>query len=746
MRRSIRYLAAPLLAALISSCSGPESAVPTAPAAPTIAPLPTVDAHLATTAPPNSEAPGKPIDTVAAQPATSLPANGEAPGKPIDLDVWSPGNKQGVGTAFTYDQPAGDANPSRVWFGITGGAITEGEYPNVSRANVKSLGVLVTDGKSFLADETVDATYKVERLDGRTPAFRVTSIDKNGRWAVTKEIVTDPQANAILFTIAFQALQGQPEDYHVYLNYIPRIGQSGAGDLSAIENGVAEAWDEQAGVFSALATDPPPVLLTSGYTRKNDLATDLKDYKVDATYSSTRQPGRLSIGAELDISGATTIALGFGRRRDEARAAANASLKRGFADVSAAYMRGWAGYLDQLVHPYPKLPLYDESLAVLKTHEDKTNYGAFVASLAIPWGHKTTDENPRARGYRYVWARDMYHTVTALRLAGDQQSARDTLAFMDDKLQQLDGGFPQTAFPDGTPNTTGVQLDQTATPILLAWQLKAIDRYTSLVKPAADYLLKIGPKTQQERWEEIGGYSPATLAAEIAALVCAADLATQAGDSASATQYLKIADEWNANIEKWTLTTNGPLGKGTYYLRISDGDPNSAEPIAIANNGGAHDRREIVDQSFLELVRLGLRKPNDPNILATLDVIDATIEVKTPKGEVYYRYPHDGYGESKLGDAPDGHGSPWPLLIGERSIYEVAFSRAEHPASWYLPVMSSMANQGGMLPEQVFLDGTGTGSATPLAWAHAEYVVFSLAVKQAQVPDMPAVVAERYAK
>jgi len=731
MPRSTRIFAALLLTALIGACSPAESALPPAPLAPTLAP---------------SSTPAPTAAPAAAQPTTTLRPAGSAPDRPIDRDVWTAGNKQGVGTAFTYDQPAGDANPSRVWFGITAGAITEGLYPDVSRANIKSLGVLVSDGTSFLADETTDATYKVERLDGRTPAYRVTSTDKNGRWAVTKEIVADPQSNTILFTVAFQALQGRPEDYHLFLSYTPRIGQSGAGDLSSIAGGVAEAWDAQAAVYTALATDPAPALLTTGYTRKNDLATDLKDFKIDATYTSTSIPGRLTIGVELPVRGATTVALGFGKNNAEARDAAAASLKRGFSAVSQAYMQGWAGYLDKLDHPYPGLPLYDESLAVLKTHEDKTNYGAFVASLAMPWGQNVNDDQPTARGYRYVWARDMYHSVTALRLAGDQQAARDGLAFMDEKLQLQDGSFPQTAFPDGTPNTTAIQLDQTATPILLAWQLKALDRYQSLVKPAADFIARTGPITKQERWEEAGGYSPATLAAEIAALVCAADLATQSGDSASATQYLKLADAWNANIEKWTLTTNGPLGKRSYYLRITQGDPNSAEKLSIANGGGSYDQREIVDQSFLELVRLGLRSPNDPHILATLEVTDATIEIKTPKGDVYYRYPHDGYGESKLGDAPDGHGNPWPLLIGEHSIYEVAQTRAEHPASWYLPVMSSMANAGGMLPEQVFPDGTGTGSATPLAWAHAEYIVFTYAVKQAAVPDLPAVVAARYVK
>jgi glucoamylase len=723
-----------LLAALISACSPTESAIPTAaPAsfAPTVAP---------SSFPAPTTAPAVP------QPTSLLPPSGSAPDRPIERDVWTPGNKQGVGTAFTYDQPAGDANPSRVWFGITDGAITEGLYPDVSRANIKSLSVLVSDGTSFLADETTDATYKIERLDARTPAYRVISTDKDGRWSVTKEIVADPQSNTILFTVAFQALRGQPEDYQLFLSYTPRIGQSGAGDLSQIEGGVAEAWDQQAAVYTALAADPAPALLTTGYTRKNDLAADLQDFKIDATYTSTSIPGRLTIGAELPVRGATTVALGFGNGHEAARAAASSSLKRGFTAVAQAYMQGWAGYLDKLDHPYPNMPLYDESLAVLKTHEDKTDYGAFVASLSMPWGQKIGDDQASARGYRYVWARDMYHTVTALRLAGDEQAARDGLAFMDEKLQLRDGSFPQTAFPNGAPNTNAIQLDQTATPILLAWQLKALDRYQSLVKPAADFIAKTGPITKQERWEEAGGYSPATLAAEIAALVCAADLATQSGDSASASQYLKTADEWNANIEKWTLTTNGPLGKGSYYLRITQGDPNSAASLSIANGGGSHDQREIVDQSFLELVRLGLRSPNDPRILATLEVTDATIGIKTPKGDVYYRYPHDGYGESRLGEAPDGHGNPWPLLIGEHSIYQVAQTRAEHPASWYLPVMSSMANAGGMLPEQVFPDGSGTGSATPLAWAHAEYIVFVYAVKQAVVPDLPAVVAARYVK
>jgi glucoamylase len=725
--RTLALLAALLLAA----CESQGAVAPTAALRPTLAP---------TTAPSS-------VPTAAPPPTAAVEQRGEvAPGEPATADTWTSGVKLGVGTAFTYDQPPGDANPSRVWFAITDGAITEGLYPDISTANLKSLHLLVSDGKSFVADEMRDATYAIERLDGRTPAFRVTSTDKQGRWAATKQVVADPQANTILFTVTFQALQGRPEDYHLYLIYTPRVGNDGAGDLSSVRDGIAEAWDERAGAYAALAASPTPALISAGYTHKNDLAVDLApDYRVDATYIETTQPGRLSIGMELPTVGASSVALGFGKGREDARAAATGSLARGFEAVAQSYMQGWAGYLDALVHPYPNLPLYDESLAAIKTHEDKNHYGAFVASVAVPWGHTRADTADE-RGYRYVWPRDLYHAAMALYVAGDVQSARDALALLDDVIQKGDGSFPQNTAPDGTPHWTALQLDQVANPIILAWHLKAGDRYASLVKPAADFILAHGPATQQDRWEENAGYSPATLAAEIAGLVCAADLARQAGDAAGAERYLAIADRWNSNIEKWTLTTSGPLGKGTYYLRISDGVPNSPTQLTLANGGGSHDQRAIVDQSFLELVRLGVRKANDPNILATLEVTDAELEVKTPKGEAYRRYQHDGYGESALGQVPDGHGQLWPLLLGEHSIYEVAQTGSEHPASWYLPVMSSYANAGGMLPEQVFADGSGTGSATPLVWAHAEFVLFANAVKQGKVVDMPAVVAERYAK
>jgi glucoamylase len=631
----------------------------------------------------------------------------------LPRDSWTTGAKQGFGTAFTYDQPAGAANPARVWFTIADGAIADGMFPDISQANVKSLSLIVA-GPGFVANEMVDATHTVERLDGRTPAFRVTSTDKQGRWAAVKQIVADPAANTLLLSVAFQALRGQTGDYRLFLNYLPRLGGSGAGDLGAVHDGMGDAWDAAAGVYTTLALDPPPALATVGYSGVSDMLVDLKDGTVDSIYSAIPTPGRLSIAVELPARGASTVALGFGASQDAARAAAASSLERGFPLISQAYMDGWATYLDKLDHPYPNLPLYDESLAVLKALEDKTHPGAFIAAPATGWGQLATDENPLDRGVRYVWPRDLYHIAIALRVAGDEQPARDALAFLDDRMQLPSGGFSLNAFPDGTPAAPDIALDQVAQPILLAWHLGAVDRYASLVKPAADFITANGPRTARDRWDENGGYSPAVLAAQIAGLVCAADLAERAGDQAGATRYRAKADEWNGQVEAWTLTSSGPLG-GSYYLRITNGNPNDSSTVDIAH-GGAHDPRAIVDLGFLELVRLGLRRPDDPNIVATLAATDASLKTKTPKGELYGRYSYDALGESQPGGAPDGHGGPWPLLVGEHSMYDVARTRSEHPASWYLPTMWGLANAGGMLPRQVLPGGTQGGAPAPHGW------------------------------
>ena len=83
--------------------------------------------------------------------------------------------------------------------------------------------------------------------------------------------------------------------------------------------------------------------------------------------------------------------------------------------------------------------------------------------------------------------------------------------------QEADGSKPQNSSNTGEPYWKGLQLDEVAVPILLAWRLRRenilrqFDPWT-LISRAARYLIIHGPVTAQERWEENSGYSPSTLA------------------------------------------------------------------------------------------------------------------------------------------------------------------------------------------------------------------------------------------
>jgi glucoamylase len=407
---------------------------------------------------------------------------------------------------------------------------------------------------------------------------------------------------------------------------------------------------------------------------------------------------------------------------------------------------------------------------VLAASEDKTFRGAFVASPTMPWAWGTGLQTPSGP-YHLVWSRDLYEIATALIADGDTAGARRALHFLLFRQQQSDGSFPQNSDVTGKPALTNLQLDEVSDPIILAWQLGARDPATwRHVKLAADFIVgwhddqgHSAPYSQQERWENQAGYSPATIATEIAGLVCAASLAQRNGDKASATKYLQTADAWRANLNAWTLSTTGPYG-GAYYLRLTkDGNPNADTTYSVGDSGPTLDQRAVVDPSFLELVRLGVVAPDDPNILSTMRVVDAQLSTATPNGRFWHRYTGDGYGEQKNGQPwdvgfPPGSqttvGRVWPIFAGERGEYELA---AGQSAAAELHAIAATANAGGLEPEQVwdqnppsgqpgFAPGTPTFSATPLAWTHAQFIRLAWSIAAGRPVEQPSIVACRYVR
>jgi len=453
-----------------------------------------------------------------------------------------------------------------------------------------------------------------------------------------------------------------------------------------------------------------------------------------------------------------TLALGFGETPAKANATASASLARGFTAIRRDYESGWERYVATLPRVEKHQQQFNMAAMVLKGLEDKTFRGAVIASPSTPWGGGQKPNEPPVSGYHAVWSRDLYHVATAFDAIGDRATANRLLDYLFRVQQKPDGSFPQNARVDGRMIGNGLQMDQVALPLVLAYQLNRYDRQSWLrhIKPAADFIVRRGPRTDQDRWEEKPGYSPSTIAAEIAGLVCAAEIAKANGDNVAAKKYLDTADTWAQNVDKWTVI-KAP-GAPSYYLRITENDnPNDGAKIEINSSTRIVDERTVLDPSFLELVRLGIKAPQDRVIVETLHLIDLLIKVEMPVGDGWHRYNYDAYGETAKGGAYDGRngiGRLWTLLTGERGEYELAAGDIAS-ARKRLDTLAGFANNGLMIPEQVWdrkespgpglRFAMGTGSATPLAWSMAQFIRLAMSIQKGTNVETPKVVWERYA-
>jgi glucoamylase len=389
--------------------------------------------------------------------------------------------------------------------------------------------------------------------------------------------------------------------------------------------------------------------------------------------------------------------------------------------------------------------------------EDKTYRGALIAAPSMPWvwGNLGGYSGP----YHLVWSRDVYQVATAQLAAGDRAAAARAVSYLWTRQQQSDGCFPQNSNLDGTPHWPNLQLDEVADPIILSWQLRQFDERTwSHVERAAECIITRGP-VSQERWENAVGYSPATIAAAIAGLVTAAEIGAR-HDPVAAQHFRAVADDWQAKVDGWTVTSTGPLSEDPYYLRLTvDGQPDAGTTYTIGDGGPTIDQRAVVDTSFLELVRLGVKPFDAPAVRSSLPVVDRELAVDTPNGRFWHRYNHDGYGETLTGgpfSEPGNTGRAWPIFAGERGEYEL-LAGASASARGRLRAMAATANSGLLMPEQVWDEnppagrpgyepGTGTFSATPLGWTHGQFVRLAWSIDAGRPVEQPAVVACRYVR
>ncbi|HLJ61435.1 MAG TPA: glucan 1,4-alpha-glucosidase [bacterium] len=702
----------------------------------------------------------------------------QAPGWPGSPARWTSSAKTGVGTALSF--------ASRIWFTLSHGILNEVYWPRQDRACTRDMGLIVTDGHTFFSEEKRHTRSEVFRAAPGVPAYRVVNTCLNGRYRIEKDIIADPARDSVLQRTRFVPLTGSVQDYHLYVLLAPHLSNHGGGNTAWTDafKGAPMLFAERDGSALALGCSAPWRARSVGFVGVSDGWQDLVRNK-HLTWAYPRaENGNVALVAEIDLQaadGECVLALGFGADAAEAGHRVIASLLDGFEPAKDTYVRRWQEWQRSLTKApgrgAPSAPIeagkdvYRTSAAVLRTHESKTFPGGMIASLSIPWGFAQEDGD--LGGYHLVWPRDLVESASGLLAAGGIQDVRRVLHYLR-VTQEEDGHWPQNMWLDGSPYWGGVQMDETALPILLVDLLRrgghldaiGVQRYWPMVRNAAGFVVRNGPVTQQDRWEEDPGYSPFTLAAEIAGLLAAADLAELNGDAAVACYLRETADIWNANVERWTYVANTDLARRLdvrgYYVRIAP--PDVAESasrdgfVPIKNRppgSSAAPASQLISPDALALVRFGLRAPDDPRIVDTVRVIDALLKVDTPAGPAWHRYNGDGYGEHEDGRAFDGTGvgRAWPLLTGERAHYELAAGHRE-VAEQLLRTMEAFASDSGLIPEQVWdgpdlparelFFGRPSGSAMPLVWAHAEYIKLHRSIADGRVFDMPPQAAARY--
>jgi glucoamylase len=740
--------------------------------------------------------------------AAPVPATG-GPGALSHFDL---ARKDCLGTARN--------TTSKIWYTVADGVLSDVYAPTIDTTNVETMQFLVTDGSSFTDLQTRDTTYTVS-ADSTGMVCTVTSTAKSGAYRLTTTYLTDPARPSVVVQTSYTPLTSAAASYRVYVRLDATVGGNGGGGSGngGADNAVIDTTtgspvpvsydtntktnaanrDYAVPSFLALRADQPFGVVSSGFvgTPSDGLA------QLDSAHSLTPTDSALDGNVEqtaqvrFDKHGDAMLALGFGTTQASAVATASATVGRPFGSLRGQYRSGWLSYDEALNAPSGRLPgltpaqqaaavhEYYVSANVLKASEDKTFPGAIVASLASPWGQAVSAGDPANTyfgSYREVFSRDLYEAWTGLLTDGDLATARAATRFLLEKQQLPDGSLPRNSLLNGklAPDSFNTQLDEVAYPILMVLQsgLAGDAGLWPHVQAAANYLIAHGPSFGPERWEEQSGYSPSTIAAEIAGLVAAGTIAQQHASPADARIWLATADQYQRSIKGWTVTTNGPLSSQPYFIRLSKtGDPNAAISYNVGNGGPTLDQRAVIDAGFLELVRLGELPATDPDVLNSLTVADKTIEKQTASGPGWLRYNGDGYGDCHI--LPDhscsvegqpwapsdmGTGHIWPVLSAERGEQDLGTGQATS-AGQLLAAMGAMSSGVGLVPEQVwdapdvaaspfgtdpttasigFVNGKPDGSAAPLTWGAGSLVRLTADLTAGRLLERPAQTVDRY--
>jgi glucoamylase len=675
----------------------------------------------------------------------------KAPPSAFSRPTWAPARKDMVGTSL---------GSSRLWFTIAEGIVTEVYYPRIDIPQIKDLGFIIADDKGFWVELRRLGNYRITQPHPGVPAVEI--VHTHPRFTFTLRVVPQQRRDVLMLNLN---LEGDA-DLRPYVILAPRLGGDAENNVAwvASHNGRNMLWAEQGpfGLALVAGTDSADAFrrCSVGCLEASDGWQDFhRNGRMTWEYD---EAGPAAVAAMGELPRSVRMALGLATSKEAAATLAMSALQVEFSITWETQSRVWRTWLSQIKRPVLRDDIdcvLSQSASMLRVHLDRTYCGAAVASLSVPWG----DASQSRGGYHLVWPRDLVETAGALVAMAAFSDARDVLRYLI-ATQQEDGHWFQNQWLGGTAFWAGIQLDETAFPILLAAALRDRDELDAtpvadMVRRAAGFIAREGPATDQDRWEEDSGLNTFTLAVAIAGLVEAATFF----NGLARDYLLRLADYWNARLDVCTFVRDTPLarklGVDGYYIRVCPvGEPPAeAETEYLPIKNLAQDPMLPADAQvatdFFQLVRFGLRLADDPMITDSLKVVDALLKTETPNGPVWHRYNDDGYGEHDDGSPFDGtgRGRGWPLLTGERGHLALCAGEDVLP---YLEAMIRMGNPLGLIPEQVWdrdpiaryglVPGKPSGSAMPLVWAHSEFVKLCYSRALGSPVDRPRATWERY--
>jgi GH15 family glucan-1,4-alpha-glucosidase len=366
--------------------------------------------------------------------------------------------------------------------------------------------------------------------------------------------------------------------------------------------------------------------------------------------------------------------------------------------------------------------LYTKSMMYVRAHLDAQ--GGIIASLdsdMLQWGFDT---------YAYVWPRDAAYAATMLDMVGDTSAAKRFFKFCARAISPdgyflhkfwADGSFGSSWHPwikDGHPQLP-IQEDETAIVVVALYNhfqhsrdlefLEAM--FDTLVKRPVEFMIKYRdlrtnlPLPSYDLWERKRGTSTYTSASVYGALVAASEMAIILGKEDVAAEYISVAKK----IQEGILEHLWDEKEGYFINMINDGE------------GGIERDRTVDISSVYGIMQFGVLDISDKKLVRAWKKSIAVLTHDIAAGGVA-RFENDEYFRIDS-NAP---GNPWVLTTLWYAEYciRTAKSAADlKQATDIFDWVALHAQPSGVLSEQLNPYTGEQVGATPLAWAHAAYVM-----------------------